>query len=291
MTTPTPAAIVAVPTTELNPGEITKGGNPLPLDPGNTPPPVKEVPKSADQIVADKKAADEKTLADAKAIADAKALEDAKVKEGWQKDYVKIENPDAQAAIDLMNEAGVSPIEANAIFAKAIESKDLKDIDWPTLEAKIGATKTRLVKNGIERYFNDVVSVQTAVTKQAYEIVGGQENWVKVKDWAQAQEKADPEYAKKVVEYRKALDTGGFSAEAAVKALKADYEAHPKNGGLGQNTILRGDTQAVAGGTPLSRAEYTTELHKAHKRGAAAQEIEALHNRRRAGMQAERVGR
>jgi len=114
-------------------GQVKTGGNPAPVDRGNTVPEKKPEPKTADQIAADKKVADEKVLADAKVIADAKAAEDAKVKEGWQKEYVKVENPDAQAAIDLMNEAGVSPIEANAIFEKAIKSKDLNDIDWATL--------------------------------------------------------------------------------------------------------------------------------------------------------------
>jgi hypothetical protein len=273
-----------VPTEQLNPGEVTKGGNPAPVDPGNKVPDPKPVEQTKEQIAAAKAAADQKTLDDAKAIADAKAAEDAKVKEGWQKEYVKMDNPDAQAAIDLMSEAGVSPIEANAIFAKAIESKKLEDIDWPTLEAKIGAQKARLVKNGIERYFDEVVSVQVAVTEKAYETMGGQENWVKVRDWAQKVEKTDPKFAVKVAEYRKMIETGGLSADTAVKALKADYEADPKNGGLGQNTVLRGDTNAVTTGSPLSRQDYNQELHKAYARRAKPAEIEALHNRRRLGM-------
>lgn len=294
MTTPAVPAVPAIPAAALNPGEVKNPALVLPVDPGNTPPVPKEPVKkeqTAEEIAAAKKTADEKTLADAKALTDAKALEDAKTKEGWQKEYVKIDNEDAQAAVDLMNEAGVSPIEANAIFEKAIASKDMSDIDWPTLEAKIGPAKTRLVKNGIEKYFTDVVAVQTAVTEQAYEIMGSQENWVTVRAWAQAKEKADPAYAKTLTEYRKAIDGGGFAAKAAVNALKADYTADPKTEGLGQATVIRGDTQAVVSGSPLSRSEYNAALHKAHKANSPASEIEALHNRRRAGMQAERASR
>jgi len=119
--------------------------------------------------------------------------------------------------------------------------------------------------------------------------MGGEANWVKVKDWAQAKEKVDPSYAKKVSEYRKMIDTGGFSAESAGKALKADYEADPKNGGLGQAAITRGQTVIdTSAGAPLSREDYNKELHKAHRRNAPDADLQALHNRRRAGMQAER---
>ena len=282
------APVVPVPTTELDPGQITdpKLAPQPPVDPGNTPPAAKTVAKTPEQEAAEKKAADEKLLADAEAVKKAADEAAAKEREGWQKEYVQMDNPDAQAAVDVMKEAGVSPIEANAIFAKAIESKKLEDIDWATLESKIGPAKTRLVRNGIDKYFADVVSVQVATTEKAYEIVGGQENWLKVRDWAQAQEKADPQYAAKVKGYRQAIELGGFAAEAAVKALRADYEAHPKNGGLGQQNMLRGDTPAAPSGLPLSRADYNTELHKAYRRGAKDAEIQALHNRRRLGMKA-----
>lgn len=283
MTTPAVVATPAAPT-QLNPGEVTdtKLGNPAPVDRGNTPPVVAKAEPTAEE----KAAAEAKTIADAKAITDAAEAAKATEREGWQKEYVKMENPDAQAAIDIMNKAGVSPVEANAIFAKAIESRDLKDIDWATLEAKTDASTTRLVKNGIEKYFNDVVAVQTKTTSDVHGIMGGEANWVTVRAWAQAQEKTDPAFKAKVDEYRAAIDAGGFSAKAAASALKADYEAHPDNGGLGQASIQRGGTLTAGEQAPLSRADYNTAIKAAEKSNAPEAVKQALHNRRRAGMKA-----
>ena len=256
----------------------------LPVVPGPIVDPIVKAVQSADQIVADKKAADAKIVADAAAITKAAEEATAKEREGWQKEYVTIDNADAQAAIDVMKEGGVTPLEANAIFAKAIESKKLTDIDWASLEAKIGAGKTRLVRNGINQYFTDVVNVQTAVTEQAYEIMGGQENWTTVRAWAHKQEAADPTFAKRVGEYRKAIDSGGFAAEAAVKQLRADYEADPKNGGLGQNKITRGETVVTNAGDPMTRQQYVDAIKVAEASRRPQAELQALHSRRRAGM-------
>jgi len=267
----TPPGASKQPPAPINKAPEVKAPDPVVVDPK-----VKEA--------ADKAAAEAATLAEAARIQ--KDAEDAKAKEreGWQKEYIKVENEHAQAAINLMNEAGVSPIEANAIFAKSIETKNLSDIDWPTLEAKIGKDKTALVKAGVTQFFNEHVSVQEAATQAAFEIVGGKENWDKVKNWAQVREKADPVYAKKVAEYRKAIDVGGFSAKAAVTALKADYEGDPKNGGLGQGTLTVGGNKPTIYGEPLSRMDYAKEKMAAHKRGAKLPELQAIDARRRAGM-------
>lgn len=288
--TTTPTAVVPVPAgAPLDPGQVTdtKLGNPAPVDKGNTPP----VVAKAEPTAAEKAAAEAKTLADAKAITDAAEAAKATEREGWQKEYVTIDNPDAQAAIDIMNKAGVSPVEANAIFAKAIESGNLADVDWATLEAKTDAATARLVKNGIEKYHNDVVSVQNKTVAEVHGIMGSEANWITVRAWAQAQEKTDPTFKAKVADYRKALDTGGFAAKAAAQALKADYEAHPDNGGLGQQRITRGDTAASGEAAPLSRADYLDAVKAAERNRASPAAMEALHNRRRAGMAAERAGR
>ena len=298
-------------TTTIVVPEAKPEGPPKPVDTGNLPDPKvslalqeKAAAEAAEKAAREKsgeadgdpkvaktpaelKAAEDATLAEAARIQKEKDDAAAKEKADWQKEYVKVENPDAQAAIDLMNEAGVSPIEANAIFAKAIESKDLNDVDWATLEAKIGPAKTRLVKNGVEKYHADVVSVQIEVAKKAFEIVGSEDNWKTVRAWAQTKEKVDTAYASKVAQYRKAIDLGGFTAEAAIRALKADFEADPKNGGLGKGSITKGDTIVTVTGGALTREQYITELHKLERSNTPgrAAATEALHNRRRLGMQ------
>lgn len=226
---------------------------------------------------ADKEAAD-------KAEADKKAKEEEN--KDWHKEYVKTGHESADAAIDLLKEANVSPIEANAIFSKAIESGDLKDIPWHQLEDKIGKAKTTLVKAGVENFFREVLDKNRATVAQTFEVMGGEENWNKVKTWAQTKEKTDTAFKGEVDAIRGMLDKGGKQAELAAKELRRMYEADAKNNGLGTNKIIEGNTAPKLDGAPMTRAEYHAAITKAHNENAPKAVIANLQARRRAGMQA-----
>lgn len=262
------------------------GQSQAPKEPDN------KIIKSQEQI--DAEAAEAAKVAEAAAAEEAKAKEtadaEAKAKEEADKapltEYTKFEDPNAQAAVDLLKEAGVAPADANAMFEKAIASGDLKDVDWAAIEAKIGATKTLLLRNGVEKYYETTYKAAKETEAKVYDVLGGKENWDKVKQWSNDLASKDPAHKAVEAEIRKAIDMNGWIAEQAVARLKSLYEADPKNSGLsGEKKLERGDTNAAASGTPLTRAEYVIELRKANANKATTQaDIAALDARRRAGM-------
>ena len=280
-----------------NPGETANGVVTNKTNPNEKPAGWDEQhnPETAEQ-----KAAKEKLAAEAKAKEEAdkaktdedKAAEEAakkaeEDKEKWDgKEYITLEDPNGQAAIDLLKEKGVSPTEANAIFQAAIESGKLEDVKWDELEAKVGKSHAQLIRTGVENFYNNKYKVQQAEVIELKKIVGGDANWTKISTWAKAAEKVDAGIATKVAGIRKALDIGGYAAEIGVKELKALYEADPKNGGLGQNKVLEGERVDTSQGTPLGREEYLELTKKAHarSRGPEPGELASLNARRVAGQ-------
>jgi hypothetical protein len=208
----------------------------------------------------------------------------------WHKQYVKVDNEHAQAAIDLLEKSGVSPLEANAIFEDAIKDRDLNKVKWNILEDKIGKPATTLIKAGVAQYANELQQGHFATEKMVYDTVGGEANWGMLRDYFQGQEKAKSDVGKSVPEFRKMLDAGGQQAKLAIGEMKRIYEADAKNKGLGTSQIDAGNGTKVARDTSaLGRQEYHTLLQQAQKiinwdeREAATT---ALRARRMAGMKA-----
>lgn len=207
--------------------------------------------------------------------------------DNWKNQWVATGNEHADAAIELMKEAGIKPVEGNDIFAEAIEKGDLKLVKWDILESRIGKAKASLVRAGVQQYFDGEYKQQMATQTYAYEKVGGAEGWAKVQKWAKAEEGKNAEFAGKLNDYRKALSIGGFAAQAAIDAIKTAYEADPKNGSIGGKELERGTrTPKSSVGEPLSRAAYVTELRKAGGDRAPADVQAALWARRQAGAKA-----
>lgn len=221
--------------------------------------------------------------------ADEGTPEPEKGSEDWHKQFIQTGNEHADAAIDVMKEAGVSPIEANAVFQKAIESGNLEDINWNILEDKIGKSKAALVKAGVEKFYEGEYKARVETVNKAHEIVGGKENWEKVRDWAQKAEKKDPALKAKVDNIRKAIDIGGDTAAWAVGELKRMYEAAPSNKGLGTKQVVQGSrTAPQADASALSRSAYMAERHKLAEAGVHEGDprVTALAARRAAGRAA-----
>lgn len=236
----------------------------------------------------------------AKAAAEAKAKEeeakatsdDEKAEEGAEEEVVLVEysdfeDPSAQAAVELLKESGVSPAEAQDIFAKAIESGDTRDIDVKALEAKVGKTKALLIMNGVQDYHNRATTQNNETVSMVHDLFGGEQNWGTVREWAQIREKNDAAFKKELDSIRADINAGGRAAKAAAKDLLALYNGNPNTKGLGTNTakLVKGDGSASSA-APLSRADYITELKKAHSSGAHASTIAALDHRRLAGKNA-----
>lgn len=294
----TPRAVAAIATQGATTADLSEGhsstGHKAPEPPSNTKPdnkgddevhgiPVKKAP--SETKTPEQKAADD---AAAKAAAEAKPpVEDVANPEIGVTEYITLDNPVGQAAIETLKAAGVSPMEANVIFNKAIESGNLEDVDWAALQKKVKPHEFQLIKSGVETYYNDEYKEVSATVAKGYEIVGGEDNWKTVVKWSNAKAKADPAYAKVENDIRKAINQNGFIAEAAVTKLKSLYEADPKNSSLGAQTvkIATGDSTG-APVEPLSKQAYLAAMHELQSRKHTAAEVQALRNRRMAGMSA-----
>lgn len=206
----------------------------------------------------------------------------------WQEEWIYTGNPDADAAIELMKESGLKPVEGNEIFKDGIAAGDPSKVRWDLLEARLGPAKARLVRSGVEAYYINEYAEQMKVVTHAHEKVGGEENWSKIVKWAEASSKKDKEFAAERADWQKALKVGGFAARAAVDAIVSKYEADPKNSGINNSKLERGNTTPAAkqSGQPLGRAAYFDALEKAGGDRAPQSVKDALWARRQAGMQA-----
>lgn len=224
--------------------------------------------------------------ADVKDAKDDKAEEDAKEDDKpVLTEWSTFDDPSANAAVDLLKESGVSPAEADKIFAKAIESGDLRDINVQELEAKIGKAKAQLVMNGVTDYHRRTTEQNDTTVKMVQDMFGGEQGWDTVRTWAQAKEKQDKTFKKELDGIREDLNRGGRAAKAAAKDLLGLYNGAPNTKGLGNSadTLTKGDGGSAKVAEPMTRAAYVEALKKAHAEGASGDAIASLDRRRMAG--------
>ncbi|QIG67214.1 putative scaffolding protein [Rhizobium phage RHEph15] len=217
-----------------------------------------------------------------------KAEEDQDEDEPVVTEYATWEDPSAQAAVELLKEAGVTPAEAAGIFDEAVKNNDPRLIDVKKLEAKVGKAKALLIMNGVQDYHRRTTVEHEKTVQEVKQVFGGDQGWETVKTWAQAREKVDPAFKKELDDIRADLNKGGRTARAAAKDLLAVYNGDSNTKGLGAVTqkLVKGDGTPAPVGGPLSRADYNTELKKAYANGATKAVIDQLNARRQAGMKA-----
>lgn len=202
----------------------------------------------------------------------------------WKKEFIDAGSEAGNATITLLKAAGVSPVEANSIFEKALASGDLKDVNWAVLEARLTPEQYVLAKAGIEKHYEGHYQVQKATQDYGYKVVGGEANWLKVKEWANAKEKVDPAFAAEVDGVRKAIGIGGYAAQIAIDALAAKYNADPKNTTITPEKMERGQSlpNNAVSGEPLTRRQFYEARAKLGDR-ATKEQTDALWARRQAG--------
>jgi hypothetical protein len=203
---------------------------------------------------------------------------------GPLKEYVTLDDPAGQGAIEVLKEAGLDPNEAEKYFAEAVKNSDIALVDWAGIESKIGKAKTFLVKSGVETYYNNLQAKTYSTIKTTHTIMGGESNWIKVRDWAKSVEKTDTAFAAKVDDIRDLLNEGGSKAEAGARELLRLYNSAPNTNGLNTDKLVVGESTGTVIGSPLTRTQYVAELKKAHEDGGNRNIIAALDARRKAGM-------
>lgn len=259
-------------------------GSKQPEDKGRVAPPVEQTEEEKAKA-AELELKKKQGLADEDDTDEDKGDEEDVPAEEWDGEYTKFDDESADSVVDLLKDAGVGAREAQLIFAKALETDNVDDVKWDVIKEKLGPAKAKLAEVAIRDYYNRVYSKHVATTNAAYEAVGGKDNWEKIAKWARAAQVKDPSIKGQLDEIRTGINHGGKLAAFAVAELKGLYEADPKNKGLGNRKVTRGDSRVDedANGTPLSKKEYLEAVKKAHAERRPASEIAALRARRQAG--------
>lgn len=203
-------------------------------------------------------------------------------------EYMTYNDPAADAIVGLFKEAGVKPTDATAIFKKAVETGNFKDIDYKGLVDKVGTDRANLIMIGAEAFYSKQVKARDESAKVIYETAGSKEAFDTLKGWALDKEKADPKFKGELDEYRKMINTSPVQAKLAVESLLKAYKADPKTKSLSIK-MTEADKSGSTGSDLkyISRADYINELKVANKKGDQ-REIGNLNARRIASMQQEK---
>ena len=221
-----------------------------------------------------------------KSTESAESLKKISVEPEPKTDWVKYEDESLESAAGVMKDAGLAFDDAQGIFAKALETNDLKDVDLPALEKAIGKDKASLVMLGVKDYYQRNLAEVQATAKTVHGVFEGEESYLKVKDWFLEKAKIDEAIANDLKKYGEMFNAGGVSARAAALDMKRVYTSDPETSGL-EVKIMDGDTKTkvIDGIEPLTRKESNKLLKEAHKNGDQ-KKINEIHARRRAGMKA-----
>lgn len=278
---------------DLNEGESTQGSQP-PAAPSNEPPkaePTAEEKEAAEKEAA-KKADAEKNEAEAKEQAEKDAAEEAEKKkaqdEADKKEYPEYEDPSANAVVNILKKAKVTPEEADEFFRAAVESGKLEDIDVDKLAEKIGKDEADLVMIGVRDYYNKQKASVDKVVDEVYKVCGGETQFATLRIWALDKEKTDKEFSGALNEYRQMLNGTPTQARLAAEALIKAYNADPKTKSLSVR-MTEGDKAGSEGLSLeyISRADYITQLTEAEK-AKDQMEVYRLNARRKQSMETEK---
>jgi len=270
-----------------NDSQTDHGNKPPPPASNAPPPPTAEEKAALEKVEAEAAEAKAKTDAAEKAKAD-KTAEDEKDKTPLDTEtWGSTGHEGADAALGLLQNAGVTPEEAKAMLFDAVSEGDLSKVDWKAVEAKIGADKTKLVKIGAEGFLRDTATRNTQIIKDISVVAGSEENWKTVAAWAKTNLDGD-----QLAEWRGMIDVGGAQARFAAGEIVAAFNADTNNSTLdtsGGNPEEKGDNTPGKTGEAVDRKEYAEKMAKLYQRGRVptAGEIETLNAARARGRKRE----
>ncbi len=191
-------------------------------------------------------------------------------------EYPTYEDPAANAVVGLLKDAGVTPADATTIFGKAVETGDLTQVDLKGLTEKVGKDKATLIMYGVKEYYNTKMAVVKETVDGVYKVFGGEENFIKAREWAKDKASNDKAFQAQVAELNKLFDTSTVAAKLAAKELKAMYEGDPKNSSLSVKMQAGDAASSTSANATMSRADYLEQLKVAEAKGDV-NEIAKLH--------------
>lgn len=203
---------------------------------------------------------------------------------GVNLEYNEYENVALQQAVDILKTAEIPVEESNAIFAEAINTGDLSKVDLATLQEKLGKDKADLVMILAKSYVDTTVGDVQKITEEAHKLVGGEENFKAMREWASKKEASDPEFAKVLADIRTMADSGSpVATKSAVQELARLWKEDPNTTIPAE--LMEGDAPGNSQGIkPMTRREYADAINAARIKGTYNAERQGLWARRQAGM-------
>lgn len=189
---------------------------------------------------------------------------------------------EGDAALQLLQSAGVTEEEAKAALYDAAVSGDINKVDIEFLTEKLGAAQAKLVMAGVRQTIADNEAKGQEVRKQVIDVVGDEDTWNKVTDYAR---KNVPEA--ELNEYRELISAGGAKARFAAQELVAKYNGDERNSTINAARV-EGSSSAPPAVRAISRKEYSEGLAKAMRMQAGPKQeaaVAALQKARNAGKQ------
>lgn len=176
-------------------------------------------------------------------------------------------NKNLQGALEMMKDAGFTPDEAGKVFEEYVKTGDASKIDLDTLKNRLGDSKASLVETGVRDFYAAEGKRNLEITRAGHEAAGGEENFHKLRDYAQAKAKTDPAFAEELEGLRGLINQNQTFARMAVQRLREVYESDPSNSTLNAKAanVQKGESKPAAPTLEpfKSRVEYGNALRKA----------------------------
>lgn len=200
--------------------------------------------------------------------------------EGEESGYVKSDDPALNQVVTMLEGADVPLDVAEQIFAEAAESGDPSQINMDALIEAVGQEKADVIM----LLANTAADKMKAMKSELFDMVGGQETFDGMREWALEKENADPEFAKDLAELRDMLDSKKpRQMRAAVQELFDMYAADPET--TVSADLVKGDSAGRKSTvSPLTRAEFGRLSMEANEKGTYEKEKASLWARRQAGI-------
>lgn len=201
-------------------------------------------------------------------------------------EWPEYEDANMTAITNIFKDKGVAVAVADGIFAKAIESGDIADIDVETLEQSVGKDAATLIMASVQTVYNENFAASKAIIKKAHDMFGGEDGWKSTVEWAQVKAESDPEFKSTLETYTEMINTGGIQADMALKAIKETYMDDPTT--TNKPDLVRGDGSGGTRVEPITnKVEFVNALKEAYKDGDM-HKVAQLRQRRAKGRELER---
>jgi hypothetical protein len=196
-------------------------------------------------------------------------------------EYTKYDDDSANAAVNILAEAGVLADEASKYFEVAIAENDPSKIDLAGLTEKIGKDKATAVMLLAKEYYTKQMGQQQKVFNDVVSVVGSTENLAQIQAWVKASGNKEAQQVLDLLRDTVDSDTSGYMSKLIAKDLRDRYDADPKNTKLNISIVQADRAMAPAASLePISRAEYVEGLKQAYdnKDMAKVAELQARRN-------------